>query len=100
MASLQAKHSRRCALTRPWTSFDQAVSGCTCPEGPFYYVVVREGESVHKEAVGRNRQQAEIALHRVAAAVEDGHYRPRPTIGFGEWADRSEERRVGKECRL
>jgi len=88
MASLQAKHSRRCALTRPWTPFDQALSGCTCPEGPFYYVVVREGEHVHKEAVGRNRQQAEIALHNVAEAVDDGRYRPRPTIGFVEWADR------------
>jgi integrase len=46
------------------------------------------GEHAHKEAVGRDRQQAEIALHRVAAAVEDGSYRPRPTIGFVEWADR------------
>jgi len=51
-------------------------------------VVVRVGEHAHKEAVGRDRQQAEIALHRVAAAVEDGSYRPRPTIGFVEWADR------------
>jgi integrase len=51
-------------------------------------VVIRVGEHTHKEAVGRDRQQAEIALHRLAAAVEDGVYRPRPTIGFVEWADR------------
>ena len=88
MPSLQAKHSRRCALGRAWTPFDRALSGCTCPDGPFYYVVVREGEHAHKEAVGRDRQQAEIALHNVAAAVDDGRYRPRPTIGFVEWADR------------
>jgi integrase len=50
--------------------------------------VVREGDVSHKEPVGRDRQQAEIALHRLAAAIEDGEYRPRPTIGFSEWADR------------
>ena len=88
MASLQANHSPRCALEHAWTTFDQATDGCTCPDGPFYYVVVRDGEQAHKEAVGRDRQQAEIALHRVAAAVEDGSYRTRPTIGFVEWADR------------
>ena len=41
---------------------------------------LRVGEHTHKEAVGRDRQQAEIALHRLAAAVEDGVYWPRPTI--------------------
>jgi integrase len=88
MPSLQANHSRQCALGRPWTPFGETTVGCTCPDGPFYYVVVRVGEHAHKEAVGRDRQQAEIALHRVAAAVEDGSYRTRPTIGFVEWADR------------
>jgi integrase len=87
MASLQANHSPRCSLGRAWTTFDQATDGCTCPEGPFYYVVIRVGEQTHKEAVGRNRQQAEVALHRLVAAIEDGTYRLRPTIGFGEWAD-------------
>ena len=88
MPSLQANHSRQCALGRPWTRFDETTVGCTCPDGPFYYVVVRVGEHAHKEAVGRDRQQAEITLHRVAGALEDGSYRPRPTIGFVEWADR------------
>ena len=88
MASLQAKHSRRCALGRAWTPFDQALPGCTCPDGPFYYVVVREGEHAHKEAVGRDRDQAEIALHQSRPRWRTAHYRPRPTIGFVEWADR------------
>ena len=88
MPSLQANHTRRCALGRVWTPFHQAADGCTCPEGPFYYVVIRVGEHTHKEAVGRDRHQAEIALHRLAADVEDGVYRPRPTMGFVEWADR------------
>jgi integrase len=51
-------------------------------------VVVREGEHVHKEAAGRDRQQAQFALHRVAAEIEDGDYRPRPNIGFSDWANR------------
>jgi integrase len=88
MPSLQANHSRRCAGGRAWTPFEHATVGCTCPEGPFYYVVVRIGEQAHKEAVGRDRDQAEIALHRLTAAVADGSYRPKPTIGFDEWADR------------
>jgi integrase len=51
-------------------------------------VVVRAGQHAHKEAVGRDRHQAEIVLRRVAASVDDGSFRPRPTIGFLEWADR------------
>ena len=85
--SLQANHSRSCALGRAWTPFDEACVGCTCPDGPVYYVVVRAGQHAHKEAVGRDRHQAEIALRRVSAAVDDGSFRPRPTIGFLEWAD-------------
>jgi integrase len=49
--------------------------------------VVRAGEHAQKEAVGRDREQAEIALHRLTVAFEDGSYRPRPTIGFANWAD-------------
>ena len=51
-------------------------------------MVVRVGEHAHKEAVGRDRQRAEVALHQLEATVEDGAYRPRLTIGFVEWADR------------
>jgi hypothetical protein len=45
-------------------------------------VVVRIGDQSYKEAVGRDRHRAEIALRRMAAALEDGSYRPRPTVGF------------------
>jgi integrase len=88
MVSLQARHSRLCARQGAWTPFDETVPGCTCPEGPAYYVVVREGAQAHKEAVGRDREQAEFALGRVAAALEDGEFRPRPEIGFAEWGAR------------
>jgi integrase len=89
VASLQAKHSRLCALgRRSWTPFDQTTDGCTCPEGPVYYVVHREGGRVHKEPLGRDRRHASQAFSKVAVAVEDGDYRPQPTIGFSEWADR------------
>jgi hypothetical protein len=86
--SLQAKHSTRCALRRAWTRFDQAEVGCTCPQGPVYYVVVREGEHAHREVVGRDRKQAELALLRVEDSVEEGEYRPQLNVGFADWARR------------
>ena len=58
------------------------------PQGAVLYVVVREGDASFKEPVGRDRQQAEIELHRLVASIEAGEYRPRPSIGFIEWADR------------
>jgi hypothetical protein len=51
-------------------------------------VVVREGKQAHKEAVGRDRGQAEFALQRVAAAIEEGEVRQRPDIGFSGWGSR------------
>ena len=86
MPSLHAKHSRRCQLGPRWSIFDEEIVGCTCPDGPAYYVVTREGTSSYKQWVGRDRDQAEAALHEIAGVVEDGGYRPRPNIGFAEWA--------------
>ncbi len=88
MPSLQAKHSTRCALGRAWTRFDQSEAGCTCPQGPIYYVVVREGDHAHREVVGRDRQQAELALLRIEDSVEEGEYRPQLNMGFADWARR------------
>jgi integrase len=88
MVSLQARHSRLCALDGAWTGFDQTSAGCTCPDGPAYYVVVRDGSQAHKEAVGRDREQAELALQRVAVAIEGGEFQPRREIGFAEWGGR------------
>ena len=88
MPSLQAKHSTRCALGRAWTRFDQSEAGCTCPQGPIYYVVVREGDHAHREVVGRDREQAELALLRIEDSVEEGEYRPQLNVGFADWARR------------
>jgi integrase len=88
MPSLQAKHSRLCALGRSWTTFDQATAGCTCPAGPTYYVVVREGSGISKQSVGRDRRHASRAFLKAAQAAEDADYRPESDIGFSEWADR------------
>jgi integrase len=88
VVSLQARHSRLCDRQGAWTPFDETVAGCTCPEGPAYYVVVRDGAHSHKEAVGRDREQAGFALGRVAAAIEDSEFRPRPDIGFADWGSR------------
>ena len=84
---LVAKHSRQCALGRPWTPFEHAVAGCTCADGPLYYAVVHDGERSHKEVVGRDRTVAEIAVGRVAHAVANHCLQQRPELGFSEWAD-------------
>ena len=88
MASLQARHSRRCGVERAWTSFREATEGCSCPDGPLYYVVVREDGRSDKIRVGRNCRQAERALRKIAVTVDDGEYQPQPNIPFSEWADR------------
>jgi len=51
-------------------------------------VVVREGDQAHKEPVGRDRHQAEAALHQLADDIENGDYRPRLHIAFDDRADR------------
>jgi integrase len=68
--------------------FKEASVGCTCPQGPVYYVVVREGRRAYKERVGRNRRDAERALRKIAVSIDDGAYRPQENIGFSDWADR------------
>lgn len=85
MASLQARHARSCALGKPWTPFQQAARGCTCPGGPTYYVVVRGGRKLHRERAGKNRRQAERALTKVQAQVDEGDFRPQLTIRFADW---------------
>jgi integrase len=87
VASLQAKHSRRCALGPRWTSFDKAVAGCTCPDGPAYFVVFRDGQSASREWVGRDRPSAEAKLQDFAGSAVNGDGL-RPNTGFSDWADR------------
>ncbi len=87
MASLQARHSRRCALGKPWTPADHT-DACTCPRGPLFHVVVRDGRRAHKTPVGRNRREAERALRKIDVQVDDGVYRPQQNITFDEWGPR------------
>src|SRR6266508_2747030 len=88
MASLQARHSRTCALGKPWTPFERAGEGCSCRGGPTHYVVVREGRKVHRERVGKNRRQAERALTKIQARLDEGEFVPQATIRFAEWGER------------
>src|SRR5919106_2780780 len=88
MASLQARHTRACALGKPWTPYAQATEGCTCAGGPTYYVAVREGRKLHRERTGKNRRQAERALTRIQARVDEGAYTPQATIRFADWGER------------
>ncbi len=88
MASLQARHRRDCALGKPWTPFERALAGCTCPGGPGYYVVVREGTKVHRQRAGKNRRQAERALTKAQATVDEGSFAPQASIRFADWGER------------
>ena len=75
-----------CARQKPWSTFASATDGCTCPRGPLYYVVVREGASAHKTRVGRNHKEAERALRKIEVAVDEGDFRPQRNVRFAEWA--------------
>jgi integrase len=88
MASLQAKHSKHCTIGTTWTTFAAALDRCTCPKGPTYYVVVREGSANHKTRVGANRKVAERALRKIEVTVDEGTYEPQQNIGFDVWAER------------
>src|SRR6266545_3099182 len=85
MASLQARHSRRCASGKPWTPL-AALDGCNC--GPTFYVVVREGPKVNRERVGKGRRDAERALTQIQAQVDKDEYVAVANIRFRDWADR------------
>jgi integrase len=48
---------------------------------------VRDGRKAHKTAVGRNRREAERALTKIQAAVDDGAFVAQSNIRFETWAD-------------
>jgi integrase len=85
MASLQARHGRDCQLGRDWTTAKDA-EGCGCK--PSYFVVVREGDKLHREKVGKNRRQAEQALTKRQGETDDGSWEPHKSIRFAEWGER------------
>jgi integrase len=89
MASVQARHSRRCALGRPWTTFAAAAPGrgCTCKSGPAYYVVVSTDGGLVREPVGHNRKEAERRLRAVAVRIDEDAYQPPDNVPFSDWCD-------------
>jgi integrase len=97
MASLQARHSRNCALGKSWTTFDAAQKrrGCTCV--PLYHVVIRHEGKLIREPVGQNRKEAERALDARRGDVARKTYRVVEDIAFDEWADRWLVGFTGKE---
>ena len=90
MASLQARHTRKCALNRLWTTFAAAApgSGCTCRSGPMYHVVSRVGGRLVREPIGHNRREAERRLRAIQVEIDQDHYLPPENVSFTEWADR------------
>ncbi len=87
MASLQARHSRSCALRRPWTTFAEGSKdkGCTCE--PMYHVVSRQGGKLHREPVGHNRKVAGRAFDSIKGKIAEERYEVQRNIAFAAWAD-------------
>jgi integrase len=89
MASLQASHSRRCALSQgrksaAVTPFEFPPE-CDCT--PTYYIdLLLDGNKV-RQPIGRNRKTAQRALNKVRAAHDDGSYEPPRDIAFSAFAD-------------
>jgi integrase len=92
MASLQARHTRKCATGKPWTPFalERMVGddGAPCDCDPTYYVIVREGRKNHPEKVGKNRKTAERALTKIQGQENDNAYVPQKRIRFEVWGPR------------
>ncbi len=88
MASLQARHQKACTIGRAWTTFEDARRGCTCKNGPTYYVAVREGRKVTRERIGKERKAAERALRKIGSRVDEGIYRAQESIRFSAWSDK------------
>src|SRR5689334_465512 len=88
MASLQARHTRACAIGRPWTRFEDATreNGCTCQ--PMYYSVGWVNGKAVRERVGHNRKQAERALPPVQADEIRGELEVIKNITFEKWAEK------------
>jgi integrase len=89
VASLQARHSRRCALSQGRRS--PAVTPFTIPAGcdctPTYFVdSLVDGKKV-REPVGRNRKQALRRLRKVNVEQDEGSYEPPKDIAFSAFAD-------------
>jgi integrase len=85
MASVHARHSRRCALGSAWTGPDAA--GCTCT--PTHYVAARdERGKLVRERIGKNKREAKRARDKIAVAIDEGSYVAQQNISFDEWGQR------------
>jgi hypothetical protein len=95
VASLQARHTRSCALRRPWTTFEAAAKGCTCT--PLYHVVHRTDGKLVRDPVGHNRKEARRALDDRRGAIARREFRVLDDVAFDRWADRWLTGFTGKE---
>jgi integrase len=85
MASLQARHGRACTLKRPWTTYANALKGCTCT--PLYHVVFRVSGKLVREPVGHNRKEAKRALDAIRGDLARKRYKAVQDVPFDQWAD-------------
>ena len=86
MASLQARHSKSCALgSRVWTKGEpDARAGCTC--SPTFYLVASL-KAGGRNPVGKSYSIAKKALTQAQAAQDRGDLLIADNRTFTEWAD-------------
>jgi integrase len=84
MASLQVRHTRTCALRKPWTTA-AALEGCDCR--PAWYVVSRVDGKLVRDPAGHDRAEAEKALRRIEVHTDENRYQPPQHETFSEHAD-------------
>jgi integrase len=85
MASIQARHSRSCALKRPWTTFDDATKDAGCDCTPLYHVVHRHDGRLVRDPVGHVRKHALRALDARRGDLARERYRAVRTARFDAW---------------
>ena len=84
MASLHARHSRKCALDGQWTGV--GADGCTCQ--PTYYVAARDDGRLVRERVGRDKQDAQRAQRKIGTKEDEGTYTAQKNVAFDKWGER------------
>jgi integrase len=55
---------------------------------PTYFAAVRVCRGIRRRNLGKNIQQAERALRKIAVEVDEGAFQAQADIRFGPWADR------------
>jgi len=88
IASVQARHSRKCFYEGAWTPASKTgpKSDCTCRPG--FFIVHHAGRRLVREPAGWNLQQAERLRDKRAVELREGSYIEPSKVTFEEWGQR------------